>query len=266
MTPRRMHAPAVRHRPRRRDRRGRGRGVRADGLGQATARRARPRQRGRAAPPTGALGAGRADRTLVVVELGGGNDGLCTVVPTADPAYRRLRPTLAVPDAIALDGSVGLHPKLVKLVDAVQGRAGGNRRRRRLSRPEPLALRVARVLVGGHTGGGRGNVGWLGRYLDGTVGFDDPSRRSASVRCRRPRCSATSRSRRRSPTRPVSSPRARVGRHPGRLIAAWWKFTPASPDPATLLGQVQEAIHLTVKARSQLDADLTHRPVFDRAE
>src|SRR5262249_39870695 len=71
----------------------------------------------RPAPPT--LG-GRDDRTLVVVELGGGNDGLSTVVPLTDPAYRTLRPTLAVQNPIALDDSVGLHPNLSKLAARYQ--------------------------------------------------------------------------------------------------------------------------------------------------
>ena len=35
-------------------------------------------------------------RTLVLVELKGGNDGLNTVVPYADFAYSRLRPRLAI--------------------------------------------------------------------------------------------------------------------------------------------------------------------------
>ena len=43
---------------------------------------------------------------------------------------------------------------------------------------------------------------------------------------------------------------------PDDLIKAWSKFAPASPDPATLLGQVQQAIHLTVKARADLRTDL----------
>ncbi|HKB58107.1 MAG TPA: DUF1501 domain-containing protein [Lacunisphaera sp.] len=39
------------------------------------------------------------DRTiLVLVQLAGGNDGLNTVVPFADPNYRRLRPTLGLPE------------------------------------------------------------------------------------------------------------------------------------------------------------------------
>src|SRR3546814_11014844 len=40
--------------------------------------------------------AGEAQRVLVLVELNGGNDGLNTVVPYADPGYRRARPSLAV--------------------------------------------------------------------------------------------------------------------------------------------------------------------------
>lgn len=60
--------------------------------------------------------AGRS-RHLVLVELQGGNDGLNTVAPYADPSYRRLRPTLALTsDQVAvLDESAGLHPALASL-------------------------------------------------------------------------------------------------------------------------------------------------------
>ena len=53
---------------------------------------------------------------------------------------------------------------------------------------------------------------------------------------------------------------------PDDLVKAWSKFTPASPDPATLLGQVQQAIHLTVKARADLRTDLASDTVGDRSE
>ena len=58
------------------------------------------------------------DRVLVLVELKGGNDGLNTVVPYADPAYAALRPTLALkPDVVLpLDKKVGLHPALEPLM------------------------------------------------------------------------------------------------------------------------------------------------------
>jgi len=54
------------------------------------------------------------DRVLVVLQLAGGNDGLNTVVPYADPAYLSARPTVGVrPDAVLhIDGSVGLNPAL----------------------------------------------------------------------------------------------------------------------------------------------------------
>ena len=48
-----------------------------------------------AAPAAGTPGA--KDTILVVVQLTGGNDGLNTVVPFADPEYAKLRPTLKLP-------------------------------------------------------------------------------------------------------------------------------------------------------------------------
>src|SRR5262249_4375776 len=56
-------------------------------------------------------------RTLVVVQLSGGNDGLNTVVPYGDDRYHAARPTLhlAKDKVLALDEHVGLHPALEKL-------------------------------------------------------------------------------------------------------------------------------------------------------
>lgn len=58
------------------------------------------------------------DRLLVLVELKGGNDGLNTVVPYAEPAYARLRPRLAVArdQVLQLDQQAGLHPSLEPLM------------------------------------------------------------------------------------------------------------------------------------------------------
>ena len=60
----------------------------------------------------------RGPRVLVLVELKGGNDGLNTVVPYADPRYAALRPTLALPrdQVLALDERTGLHPELKALL------------------------------------------------------------------------------------------------------------------------------------------------------
>ncbi len=55
---------------------------------------------------------------LVLVELKGGNDGLNTVVPYADPAYYALRPRIAIPrdQVLQLDARIGFHPSLAPLV------------------------------------------------------------------------------------------------------------------------------------------------------
>jgi uncharacterized protein (DUF1501 family) len=59
-------------------------------------------------------------RILLLVELKGGNDGLNTVVPYADPKYRELRPAIGVARerTIQLDEKVGLHGKLEPLMEA----------------------------------------------------------------------------------------------------------------------------------------------------
>ena len=54
------------------------------------------------------------DRVLVVVQLTGGNDGLNTVVPFANDAYARSRPTLRLPASKLhkLNSELGLHPNM----------------------------------------------------------------------------------------------------------------------------------------------------------
>ncbi|HEY4166871.1 MAG TPA: DUF1501 domain-containing protein [Reyranella sp.] len=63
-------------------------------------------------------------RILLLVELKGGNDGLNTVIPYADPLYRDLRPGigLARERVLQLDEHVGLHARLEPLMDAWQAR------------------------------------------------------------------------------------------------------------------------------------------------
>jgi len=54
------------------------------------------------------------DTILVVVQMNGGNDGLNTLVPFADPVYLASRPSLALPGSqtLKLDAKSGLHPSL----------------------------------------------------------------------------------------------------------------------------------------------------------
>jgi uncharacterized protein (DUF1501 family) len=70
------------------------------------------------------LAASPARKLLILVELKGGNDGLNTVVPYADPNYARLRPRLAIDrdQVIKLTPEVALHPSLEKLAPIWESR------------------------------------------------------------------------------------------------------------------------------------------------
>ena len=65
-----------------------------------------------------ALPAGRCpDRTLVLLHLSGGNDGLNALIPYADPLYYELRPRLsrAARNVLPIDSRVGFHRSLSAL-------------------------------------------------------------------------------------------------------------------------------------------------------
>ena len=63
-------------------------------------------------------------RVLLLVELKGGNDGMNTLVPYADAAYRELRPSIGVARdrVIQLDERVGLNQKLEPLMESWKAR------------------------------------------------------------------------------------------------------------------------------------------------
>jgi uncharacterized protein (DUF1501 family) len=68
--------------------------------------------------------AGNWDRTLILLELKGGNDGLNTVVPYADKMYYDMRPTIAIPRDKVLKHTekLGFHPAFAPLMPLWQAK------------------------------------------------------------------------------------------------------------------------------------------------
>ncbi len=114
-----------------------------------------------------------SDHTLIVVQLAGGNDGLNTVVPYADPTYRKLRPTIGIAEnqVLHLDGRVGLHPNLAPLksfwdqghMAVVEGVGYPNQS---LSHFQAMDIWQTLDL------NGNGGDGWLGKLVAGLVDKD----------------------------------------------------------------------------------------------
>src|SRR5579884_920674 len=114
-----------------------------------------------------------SERTLIVVQMAGGNDGLNTVIPFTDPLYHQMRPTLAIPDAqvLMLDTRLGLHPNLKALqplweqghLAIVEGVGYPNQS---LSHFQAMDIWQTLDLSG------NGTEGWLGKLVSGWVDQD----------------------------------------------------------------------------------------------
>ena len=113
------------------------------------------------------------ERTLIVVQMAGGNDGLNTVIPYTDPLYMQMRPTLSIPGTkvLPLDTRLGLHPNLLSLAKLwdeghlaiVEGVGYPNQS---LSHFQAMDIWQTLDL------NGNGAEGWLGKLVAGLVDQD----------------------------------------------------------------------------------------------
>ena len=122
-----------------------------------------------AEPAAAAAPLGAGEGTLVLLTMGGGNDGLNTFIPITDGAYHDARRGLAIgpDDAIPMSASRGLHPNLrymknqwdrgnLAVIDGV-GQDG-------LTMSHFDSMARVMMMAGPSVAMG---TGWLGRYLDG---------------------------------------------------------------------------------------------------
>jgi uncharacterized protein (DUF1501 family) len=106
---------------------------------------------------------------LLVVYLRGGNDGLNTIVPVLDPAYRRLRPTVGLrpSEVFDLGGGLGLHRAMPRV--HAMWRAGQVAVVQNVGYPNPSFSHFESTTIWETASPERRfATGWLGRYLDAT--------------------------------------------------------------------------------------------------
>jgi uncharacterized protein (DUF1501 family) len=118
---------------------------------------------------TGSRTSLNGDGILVLVTLYGGNDGLDTVIPAADPAYQAARTTLAYQptQVLSLRDGIGLHPSMKRMhtlfgagqLAVVQG----------VGYPNPSRSHFRSMDIW-QSGVAESNeiTGWLGRWHDAT--------------------------------------------------------------------------------------------------
>jgi uncharacterized protein (DUF1501 family) len=121
-------------------------------------------------------------RTLIVVQMAGGNDGLNTIVPYTDGTYYQARPTLAVAasSVLPLNERLGMNPSLKALqplwqqnkLAVVEG----------VGYPNPNLSHFASMDIWQTLDlNGQGAQGWLGKYVAGYVDKDGHPFQSLAV-------------------------------------------------------------------------------------
>ncbi|MGI8880529.1 MAG: DUF1501 domain-containing protein [Jatrophihabitans sp.] len=114
-------------------------------------------------------------KTLVIVTLYGGNDGLGTVIPYADSAYHSARPDLAYSpsDVLKLDGSLGLNPSMKGFASLWKNKQLAVVRGVGYPKPDHSHFRSMDIWQTASPDEPV-NTGWIGRWLDASG--DDPLR------------------------------------------------------------------------------------------
>jgi uncharacterized protein (DUF1501 family) len=117
--------------------------------------------------PESGIGVSENNRTLIIVQMAGGNDGLNTVIPYTDSRYYDYRPEVTIPQeqVIPLNDEVGFHPSLTEfkslwdegVLAIVEG----------MGYPEPSYSHFQSMDIW-RTADLEGKLknGWLGRYLE----------------------------------------------------------------------------------------------------
>ena len=123
---------------------------------------------------------GLRDRTLILVELQGGNDGLNTVVPLRDERYRDLRPRIGLKgnQIIELNNKLGLHSALKPLTEAWEAEEANWILVKGYPEPNRSHFRSIEIWETGSDSDEELQEGWLTRMLKGQP---DPERAAEGI-------------------------------------------------------------------------------------
>ncbi|GGE98384.1 DUF1501 domain-containing protein [Hymenobacter cavernae] len=108
-------------------------------------------------------------RRLVVIQLGGGNDGLNTIVPYRNDLYYKARPTLALREQsgiLTLNDDLGLNPAMTRLKALFDDGRMGVLNSVGYPNPDRSHFRSMDIWQSGSAADQIVTTGWLGRYLD----------------------------------------------------------------------------------------------------
>ncbi len=114
-----------------------------------------------------AVAASLSGRSLLVIQLNGGNDGINTIIPYGNGAYYDARPKIAIKqtDVLPINSDVGFHPSLGEFAQfykdqqlaVIQGVGYAEPNRSHFRSIEIWQTAQPDII---------GDTGWLGRYLD----------------------------------------------------------------------------------------------------
>ena len=118
------------------------------------------------------------NKVVVVLQLGGGNDGLNTVIPFRNDLYYKARPRLGIErtKALSITDEAGLHPALTTFKDLYNDGSLGIISSVGYPNPDRSHFRSMDIWQTGTSSAEYSNTGWIGRYLDAQCkGCDKPT-------------------------------------------------------------------------------------------
>jgi uncharacterized protein (DUF1501 family) len=115
-----------------------------------------------------ALAASGRERTLIIVQLIGGNDTLNTFIPYTDSRYRAARQTVGIPDEkiLKVDSTLGFHPSMTELADLFRARKFAFVTNVGFATPDRSHFYCQDVWQTANETPGIGEPGWIGRWAD----------------------------------------------------------------------------------------------------